>query len=88
MGGGRIWMETPLAERFSGERLEAAVAQGAEEFVTTCPYCITNFEDRAVRSFSCSFLVCSVCVAGLPSGLLPRANATAQARNYERATRN
>jgi Fe-S oxidoreductase len=44
-GGGRIWMETPGGERFSDIRLEQAVATGAEVLVTSCPYCITNFED-------------------------------------------
>jgi Fe-S oxidoreductase len=45
MGGGRIWMETPKAERFSNLRLEQAIEIGAEVLVTSCPYCITNFED-------------------------------------------
>jgi Fe-S oxidoreductase len=44
-GGGRIWMETPKGERFSDLRLEQAVAAGAEVLVTSCPYCITNFEE-------------------------------------------
>jgi Fe-S oxidoreductase len=44
-GGGRIWMETPKGERFSDIRLEQAMDVGAEELVTACPYCITNFED-------------------------------------------
>ncbi len=44
-GGGRIWMETPKGERFSDLRLEQAVGIGAEVLVTSCPYCITNFED-------------------------------------------
>ncbi len=44
-GGGRIWMETPKGERFSDIRLEQAVGTGAEVLVTSCPYCITNFED-------------------------------------------
>jgi Fe-S oxidoreductase len=44
-GGGRIWMETPKGERFSDLRVEQAVAAGAEALVTSCPYCITNFED-------------------------------------------
>jgi len=44
-GGGRIWMETPKGERFSDLRIEQAVATGAELLVTSCPYCITNFED-------------------------------------------
>jgi len=45
MGGGRIWMETPKAERFSNLRLEQAIGVGAEVLVTSCPYCITQFED-------------------------------------------
>jgi Fe-S oxidoreductase len=44
-GGGRIWMETPKNERFSDIRLEQADATGAEVLVTSCPYCITNFEE-------------------------------------------
>ncbi len=45
MGGGRIWMETPKSERFSNLRLDQAIGVGAEVLVTSCPYCITNFED-------------------------------------------
>ena len=53
MGGGRIWFETPKNERFSNIRMEEAVRMGAEELVTVCPYCITNFEDsRAILNFS------------------------------------
>jgi Fe-S oxidoreductase len=44
-GGGRIWMETPKSERFSDLRMEQAHATGAEVLATTCPYCITNFEE-------------------------------------------
>jgi len=44
-GGGRIWMETLKGERFSDLRLEQAVGVGAEVLVTSCPYCIANFED-------------------------------------------
>jgi Fe-S oxidoreductase len=44
-GGGRIWMETPKGERFSDIRLEQAIGVGAEILVTSCPYCISNFED-------------------------------------------
>ncbi len=44
-GGGRIWMETQKEERFSNIRLDQAVKTGAEILVTSCPYCITNFED-------------------------------------------
>jgi Fe-S oxidoreductase len=38
-------METPKGERFSDLRLEQAIGIGAEVLVTSCPYCITNFED-------------------------------------------
>ena len=48
MGGGRIWMETPVSERFSNLRLDEAVGLGAQVLVTSCPYCITNFEDSRV----------------------------------------
>jgi len=44
-GGGRIWMETPKGERFSDLRVKQAMEVGAEVLVTSCPYCITNFED-------------------------------------------
>ena len=44
-GGGRIWMDTPKGERFSDLRLEQAIGVGAEVLVTSCPYCISNFED-------------------------------------------
>ncbi|MHB1406986.1 MAG: (Fe-S)-binding protein [Desulfitobacteriaceae bacterium] len=45
MGGGRIWIETQKSDRFSNLRLDQALEVGAEELVTACPYCITNFED-------------------------------------------
>jgi Fe-S oxidoreductase len=45
MGGGRIWMETAKEERFSRLRLEQAIGVGAEVLATSCPYCITQFED-------------------------------------------
>lgn len=48
-GGGRIWMETPKEERFSDLRLGQALEVGAEELVTSCPYCITNFEDSRLN---------------------------------------
>jgi len=56
-GGGRIWMETPKAERFSDLRLEQAVGAGAEALVTACPYCITNFEDSRINSKDSEALV-------------------------------
>jgi Fe-S oxidoreductase len=48
-GGGRIWMETPKGQRFSDLRLEQATGVGAEVLVTSCPYCITNFEDSRLN---------------------------------------
>ena len=47
-GGGRIWMETVKGERFSDLRLEQAVAVGAEVLATSCPYCITHFEESRI----------------------------------------
>ncbi len=48
-GGGRIWMDTPQAERFSDIRLKQARAVGAEVLATACPYCITNFEESRLN---------------------------------------
>lgn len=45
MGGGRIWIDTEMAERFSNIRVEEAVGLGAEVLATTCPYCIDALED-------------------------------------------
>jgi Fe-S oxidoreductase len=45
MGGGRIWLETPMTERFSNIRLQQAIEIEAEVLATSCPYCITQFED-------------------------------------------
>jgi Fe-S oxidoreductase len=44
-GGGRIWMDTPKGERFADLRVAQAQAVGAEVLVTSCPYCISNFEE-------------------------------------------
>ena len=44
-GGGGIWMETKKEERFSNLRLRQAKDTGAEVLATSCPYCITNFEE-------------------------------------------
>jgi Fe-S oxidoreductase len=47
-GGGRIWAETPKEERFSNIRVAQAVAVGADVLATSCPYCISNFEESAL----------------------------------------
>jgi Fe-S oxidoreductase len=44
-GGGRIWAETPKEERFSDLRVAQAQEAGAEVLATSCPYCISNFEE-------------------------------------------
>jgi Fe-S oxidoreductase len=48
-GGGRIWMDTPQEERFSDIRLGQARAAGAQILATSCPYCITNFEESRLN---------------------------------------
>ena len=44
-GGGRIWMHTDKEERFGNIRLAQAREVGAEVLATSCPYCISNFEE-------------------------------------------
>jgi len=44
-GGGRIWMHTDKEERFGNIRLAQAQEVGAEVLVTSCPFCISNFEE-------------------------------------------
>ncbi len=48
-GGGRIWMETVMGERFSDLRIDQALEAGASVLATSCPYCITNFEDSRIN---------------------------------------
>jgi Fe-S oxidoreductase len=48
-GGGRIWMDTPQEERFSDIRLKQAKESGAQVLTTSCPYCITNFEESRLN---------------------------------------
>ncbi len=48
-GGGRIWMDTPQEERFSDLRLKQALETGAQILATSCPYCITNFEESRLN---------------------------------------
>ena len=45
MGGGRIWLETPIEERFANIRMQQALDVGAQVLATSCPYCISQFED-------------------------------------------
>ncbi len=48
-GGGRIWMDTPQEERFSDIRIIQAEKAGAQVLATSCPYCITNFEESRLN---------------------------------------
>ncbi len=45
MGGGRIWIDTKMPERFSNLRMEQAIELGAEVLATSCPYCIDALEE-------------------------------------------
>ena len=47
-GGGRIWMHTDKEERFGDLRLAQAQEVDAEVLVTSCPYCISNFEESRI----------------------------------------
>jgi Fe-S oxidoreductase len=44
-GGGRMWMETPIGERFSDQRVQEAKSTGASILATACPYCMACLED-------------------------------------------
>ncbi len=48
-GGGRMFQDTHMAERFANQRLEEAVATGADVLVTACPYCIANFDEALLN---------------------------------------
>jgi Fe-S oxidoreductase/nitrate reductase gamma subunit len=44
-GGGRGWMHEHLGKRINRMRAEEAAALGTERVVTSCPYCLSMFED-------------------------------------------
>jgi Fe-S oxidoreductase len=46
-GGGGLWMEKLKGERLSDLRIEEAMSTGASILATSCPYCITMFEDSS-----------------------------------------
>jgi Fe-S oxidoreductase len=46
-GGGRMWLETVNAERFSNLRVKDAEKTGAGILATACPFCIVCLEDSA-----------------------------------------
>lgn len=47
-GGGRIWMHTDKEERFGDLRVAQAKEVGADVLVSSCPYCISNFEESRI----------------------------------------
>jgi Fe-S oxidoreductase len=46
-GGGRMWLETVMGERFSDLRVSEAIRTGASVLATACPFCIVCLEDSA-----------------------------------------
>jgi Fe-S oxidoreductase len=46
-GGGRMWLETAVGERFSDLRVVEAAQTGASVLATACPFCIVCLEDSA-----------------------------------------
>jgi Fe-S oxidoreductase len=44
-GGGRIWAEVPMGERFGELRIKDAVEMGAQVLATACPYCVNMLTD-------------------------------------------
>jgi len=53
-GGGRMWLETEAGERFADQRVEQALATGADILATACPFCVACLEDslkaRGIRN--------------------------------------
>ncbi len=47
-GGGRVWMETPVGERFAEMKVEQALEAGAEILAVACPYCMLMFDDAVL----------------------------------------
>jgi len=46
-GGGRMWLDTPVEQRFSNLRIQDAKATGATTLATACPFCAVCLEDSA-----------------------------------------
>lgn len=49
-GGGNMWQETELEERFADRRATQAGDTGAEELLTACPYCVQNLADGVTKT--------------------------------------
>ncbi len=46
-GGGRMWMEENLGTRINHKRLEDLQKTGTNNFITSCPFCLTMLSDAA-----------------------------------------
>ena len=44
-GGGRMWLEETEGERINQVRIQEAKRTEAEVVCSSCPYCLTMFED-------------------------------------------
>ena len=44
-GGARMWMEEKLGTRINGNRMDEALATGAEQVAVACPFCRAMFGD-------------------------------------------
>jgi len=44
-GGGRMWLEESLGTRINHSRIEQAAEAGPDTIASSCPYCLTMFED-------------------------------------------
>lgn len=49
-GGGNMWLESELDERFADRRATQAEATGAEALLTACPYCVQNLTDGVKKT--------------------------------------
>ena len=51
-GGGRMWMEEKIGERINLNRVDEAIATGAEEVAVGCPFCRVMVSDGMVAKNS------------------------------------